>query len=235
MIKAVLFDLDGTLLPMDQDKFTKHYLTNLARRMIPLRGYDKDRFITAMWTGLANMVKNDGTMTNEGRWWQAYTAAFGPQAREDEAIFADFYATEFNLSKEACGYREEADRVVKLVKSRGMKAILATNPIFPAISTENRMKWAGLDKDDFELYTTYENYSYCKPNLNYYKEILEKAGLKPEECMMVGNDMDEDMIAAQLGMKVFLLTDCLINKKDRDYSGIPHGGFDRLMDFIVSL
>ena len=77
--------------------------------------------------------------------------------------------------------------------------------------------------------------------MNYFetfselKEILEKAGLKPEECVMVGNDMDEDMIAAQLGMKVFLLTDCLINKKDRDYSDIPHGGFDRLMDFIASL
>ncbi len=235
MIKAVLFDLDGTLLPMDQDEFTKYYFGMLAKRVIGVRGYDKDRFINSIWHGLANMVKNDGTMTNEERWWQAYTQIFGAQAREDEPVFYDFYANEFNLAKNACGYHEEADKVVKLVKSKGMKAILATNPVFPRIATENRIKWAGLDRDDFELFTTYEDYRYSKPNLNYYKEILDKTGLKPEECVMVGNDVGEDMIAAQLGMKVFLLTDCIINKHGTDISAIPQGGFDRLMDFIEKL
>ncbi|MBQ8603259.1 MAG: HAD family hydrolase [Oscillospiraceae bacterium] len=235
MIKAVFFDLDGTLLPMDQDEFVKYYFGMLAKKVIGAKGYDKEQFINSIWQGVANMVKNDGTMTNEERWWQAYTRIFGPQARADEPLFREFYANEFNIAKNACGCREEADKVIKLVKTKGMKAILATNPIFPRIATENRMKWAGLDRADFELFTTYEDYRYSKPNLDYYREILAKTGLDPQECAMVGNDVGEDMIAAQLGMKVFLLTDCIINKNGVDISQIPHGGFEELIEFIEKL
>ena len=34
-IKAILFDLDGTLLPMDQNVFTKDYFGRLAAWMGP--------------------------------------------------------------------------------------------------------------------------------------------------------------------------------------------------------
>ena len=110
--------------------------------------------------------------------------------------------------------------------------MLATNPLFPAIATESRIRWAGLNKDDFELYTTYENSCFCKPNLDYYREILSRLGLQPEECLMVGNDVGDDMVARELGMQVFLLTDCLINKTNADLSQYPHGGFDELMAYI---
>ena len=235
MIKAVLFDLDGTLLPMEQETFIKHYFGRLTKQMVELRGYDKDKFVKSVWRGLGAMMKNDGSMTNEERWWQSYTAVFGEEGRADGPVFHDFYAGDFNLSKDACGFNPMADRIIKTVKEKGFKAILATNPVFPRVATENRMKWAGLNQDDFELFTTYEDYSYCKPSLEYYKEIMDKTGLKPEECVMVGNDVAEDMIAEKLGMKVFLLTDCLINKYDADISHYPQGSFDRLADFIEKL
>ncbi|MBQ3009217.1 MAG: HAD family hydrolase, partial [Oscillospiraceae bacterium] len=225
----------GTLLPMDQDIFTKYYFSMLAKRLITKNGYDKDTFVKSIWAGLANMVKNDGTVPNEERWWQSYTSIFGADARNDEGDFVDFYTNEFNTAKEACGYDERAALAVKTVKEKGFMAILATNPVFPKVATENRMKWAGLDKNDFELFTTYEDYSYCKPNLEYYLQIMEKTGLKPEECVMVGNDVSEDMIAEKLGMKVFLLKDCLINKENKDISAYPQGSFDELIVFIKSL
>ena len=52
---------------------------------------------------------------------------------------------------------------------------------------------------------------------------------------MVGNDVGEDMIAATLGMKVFLLTDCLINKAGADIHQFPNGSFPELMEFIRGL
>ena len=105
-------------------------------------------------------------------------------------------------------------------------------PIFPAIATRKRIAWAGLAPEDFELYTTYENSRYCKPNLEYYKEIINELGAKPEECLMVGNDVGDDMVAGKLGMKVFLLTDCLINKADINVSEYPNGNFDDLIKYI---
>ena len=57
--------------------------------------------------------------------------------------------------------------------------------------------------------------------------------MSPEECLMVGNDVDDDMVASELGMKVFLLTDCLINKNGLDVNAYPNGSFDQLKDYII--
>jgi FMN phosphatase YigB (HAD superfamily) len=113
--------------------------------------------------------------------------------------------------------------------------VLATNPLFPAVATESRIRWAGLSPEDFELYTTFENSRYCKPNLAYYEDILATLSVSGEECVMVGNDVEEDMIAERLGMKTFLLTDCLINKNGEDISKWAHGGFEELKEFLMQL
>ena len=96
-------------------------------------------------------------------------------------------------------------------------------------------KWMGLEPEDFAFITTYDNSSFCKPNPDYYREILGKLKLKSEECLMVGNDVGEDMIAEALGMQVFLLTDCLINRDGSDISRYPHGSFPELLSCIRSL
>ncbi len=114
----------------------------------------------------------------------------------------------------------------------GHRVVLATNPIFPAIATESRIRWAGLEPSDFEYYTTYENSRFSKPNLKYYEELLQKIGVEAGECLMVGNDVSEDMVAEKLGMKVFLLTDSMINKEGADIERYPHGDFDDLLTYI---
>ena len=114
----------------------------------------------------------------------------------------------------------------------GLRTVLATNPLFPSIATEHRIRWAGFELDDFEFYTTYENSRSCKPNPKYYLEVLERAGARPEESLMVGNDVQEDMIAEKLGMKVFLLPKLLINRDGADISAYPHGDFDDLIEYI---
>ena len=179
MIKAVFFDLDGTLLPMDQDKFTKAYFTLLAKKIIPVRGYDMDTFIKSIWYGLKNMQTNDGTKANEDAWWQSYCSVFGEKGAEDKDLFYEFYVNEFQQVAASCGHNDNADKIIKAVKEKGLKAVLATNPVFPKVATQSRMKWAGLDENDFELFTTYEDYSWCKPNTEYYQRILDKLGLEP--------------------------------------------------------
>ena len=110
--------------------------------------------------------------------------------------------------------------------------VLATNPLFPSIATESRIRWAGLEPSEFDLYTTYENTSYCKPNLDYYRDILKRINCRPEECLMVGNDVGEDMVVEALGMQVFLLTDCLINTQKKDITAYPHGSFEQLLSML---
>lgn len=228
---TVLFDLDGTLLPMDQEEFVKAYFKLLAVKLAPL-GYEPKQLIDSIWQGTAAMIKNNGECLNEEAFWNCFTQIHGEESRKHEPDFAEFYRTDFQQIKQVCGFAPEASEIIKMLKAMGKRVVLATNPIFPAIATESRMRWAGLEPSDFELYTTYENTGFCKPNLDYYRDILSRIGCAAEECLMVGNDVGEDMIAAELGMKVFLLTDCIINKYDSDVSAIPQGGFAQLREFI---
>ena len=233
-VTAILFDLDGTLLPMDQDAFTGSYFSNLAAKAAT-KGYQPNALIDTVWAGTAAMVKNDGAKTNEAVFWELFAAKYGGDALNDIPFFEEFYRTDFQKARDICGFAPMAKEIVHNLKARGLRVILATNPLFPAVATESRIRWAGLEPDDFELYTTYENSRHCKPNPEYYNDIMQELNLGPEECVMVGNDVGEDMIAETLGMKVFLLTDCLINKQNEDISKYPHGGFDELKVFLDGL
>lgn len=233
-ITTVLFDLDSTLLPMDQEVFIKDYFGRLAKKLVP-HGYEPKKLIEAVWAGTKAMVKNTGKKTNEAAFWEAFDKYFGYPASKDASVHQDFYHNEFNAVKNVCGFDPMATRIVGWLKQTNIRLVLATNPLFPSIATENRIRWAGLDPQDFEYFTTFENSHYCKPNLDYYREIMDKLHLKPEECLMVGNDVQEDMVAEQLGMKVFLLTDCLINKAGEDISRYPHGGFLHLDTYLQSI
>ncbi len=230
-ITTVLFDLDGTLLPMDQDIFVGAYFKGLATKLAPF-GYDPKGLIDAVWVGTEAMIKNNGVKSNEDVFWDVFCSIMGEHARQDEPIFEEFYKTDFQKVQEVCGQDPQAAAVVQKLKQEGIRVALATNPIFPAIATESRIRWAGLQPEDFELYTTYENSKHSKPNSAYYLGILAQMGVTPEECVMVGNDVGDDMVARELGMKVFLLTDNLINKKDVDISVYPHGNFNQLSQFL---
>ena len=234
MITTVLFDLDGTLLPMDQEVFVRDYLKRMATRLAP-HGYDPDLLTKAVWAGTGAMVKNDGQISKEELFWQVFNGVMGKDCRADEPIFLDYYHNEFQLVKEVCGFAPKAAQVIDVLKAAGKQVVLATNPLFPAIATQSRARWAGLTPEDFALITTYENSAFCKPNPDYYREILGKLNLKPEECLMVGNDVQEDMVARMLGMEVFLLTDCIINRDGTDISWFPNGGFDDLLAFLRSV
>ena len=233
-LKVVLFDLDGTLLPMDQDIFVKCYMGALAKKLAP-HGYEPQKLVKSVWAGTEAMIRNDGSKSNEAAFWECFTSIHGKEALGDLPLFDEFYEREFGEVKLSCGYNPKAAEAVAEIKSLGLTVALATNPIFPAVATRQRIEWAGLDVSDFAFYTTYENSCRCKPSLGYYRDVITALGVLPEECLMVGNDVGDDMVAKKLGAKVFLMSDCLINKVGEDISVYPQGGFDGLLEYVKEL
>ena len=215
MLEAILFDLDGTLLPMDMDEFTGGYFRFLAQTVAPL-GYDPKALVDGVWKGTAAMVKNDGSMSNKDRFWDCFSGIFGQQVYEHTPVFDQFYSNEFDRA--ICFTQPDpqaAQTAVAAARAAAPQVILATNPLFPAVGVRTRLKWLGLTPEDFDLVTTYENCSFCKPNPDYYRSILQRQGLTAEHCLMIGNDVQEDMAAATAaGLQTLLLTDCLLNKKE---------------------
>lgn len=55
-ITTVLFDLDGTLLPMDLEIFVKDYLSRIAGKLAP-HGYDHKKMVDTIWRGTALWFK----------------------------------------------------------------------------------------------------------------------------------------------------------------------------------
>lgn len=233
-ITTVLFDLDGTLLPMDQDKFVQHYFGALAEKL-SRHGYDKEALTAVIWRGMRAMMKNTTDKTNETLFWEAFAETYGDKGREDTPLFEEFYEKDFPKVRASAGFAKEASEIVALTRSLGFKAVLATNPMFPKTATYQRAAWAGLDPDDFEIISTFEDFTRCKPNPEYFTELLGKLNLSPDEVVMVGNDATEDMAASKLGIPVFLLTHSLINRKGVDISDVPHGDFDDLAAWIRAI
>ena len=231
MIKAVLFDLDGTLLPMDQDAMIECYMGLLAQYMINY-DYEPKKLVKTVWEGTGAMMRNTTGKPNETVFWDLFRQVYGPRADTDQPIFEEFYATEFGKVRTSCGFNPAAAELIGWLKEKDVRLCLATQPLFPRIATMQRIRWAGLNPEDFELVTTYENSRSCKPDPAYFRDILAEMDLSPEECVMVGNDAREDMAAEGLGMQVFLLTDCLLHAEGKDLSRWPRGGFDELKNWL---
>lgn len=211
MMKAVLFDLDGTLLPMDNEYFTKCYLKLLGKKFYEL-GYDGEKAIKGVWNGLKHMVGNDGNISNEEAFWKGFDQVMESEMKHDRTqlntLLLGFYQNEFHDAKAATIPSHLSKEIVEKVKQAGYKVILATNPIFPKEAVLSRLSWIDLTQEDFDYMTTYETSHYCKPNPDYYKEILENCNLQPEECVMIGNDVNEDIIpTSSLQIPTYLVKD----------------------------
>ncbi|GAX91959.1 HAD family hydrolase [Effusibacillus lacus] len=234
MLNTLLFDLDGTLLPMDNDHFTKGYFKHLIPRVMHL--IDQDKFIKQLWASTEAMVRSDdASRTNEQVFKEDFLGKSGIREEEIWPILVDFYQGEFHQLSHLTSPTPLARKAVETAMEKGYSVVLATNPLFPRAAIEARMKWANIEDLPFELVTTLEEMHFCKPNLSYYKEILQKIGRKPDECMMIGNDGFEDMIAGKLGMQTYLVTDCLIERNLLSDPIHQQGTMENLLEFIKGL
>lgn len=235
-IKHILFDLDGTLLPMVQEEFVKYYMPLLAKSYIS-KGVliNPKEFIAAVWSGYEAMVKNDGTRTNREAFWEYMGRQFPLPAEKSEQMALEFYDGSFNQAVCMTQPTPVANRIVKAAKAKGIETYLATNPVFPRCATLNRIKWAGLEPEDFRVITTYEDCRFCKPNPEYFRIILEQFELRPDECLMVGNDVEEDLAARILGVKTYLVTDTMENKKNLKINTEYMGTLEELLTLIEKI
>ena len=233
-ITTLLFDLDGTLLPMDMHYFAEQYLKRLAPKFIKF--LEPKQFIAHLWSATNAMISNNcPELDNQTVFWNHFTSLV-PQPREViEPIFDDFYTNDFQNLSSFTQPTPLARQIIDQAVTQGFSIVLATNPVFPAVATQERMRWAGIADHPWALVTTYENSRFCKPNLNYFLDILKYLGRQPEECLMIGNDMQEDMCASRLGIDTFLVTNCLIDQGKPRYIPSAQGNLDDLSQYIADL
>ncbi|KNF09331.1 haloacid dehalogenase domain protein hydrolase [Gottschalkia purinilytica] len=232
-MKAILFDLDGTLLPIDVQLFTDEYFRILTEKV----GNEEEakKLCKVIWDSTQYMIDTiDENKTNEDCFFEHFNTKI-EKVEEATDILNHFYLNEYTGLKSICKPNPLARDIIKIVKDKGYELVIATNPLFPKEGINRRVEWAGLDVEDFKLITTYENMHYCKPHLKYYEEILSIIDRKPEEVMMVGNDVQEDLVVSELGIKTFLLEDYKISREGKIYEPDYKGSYKELYEFVKEL
>ena len=208
MIRAVLFDLDDTLLRLNLTAFIARYVAGAARllgeaaRVSPAAlGLPYVRSFLAI-----DSQDRQDSLTNEQLFNQTFFSACGIPL-DDPAIrdLVDYYEHEMvpGFSGGVVGARpvEGARRAIDAAWSSGLTCALATNPTFSLECDRARMGWADVSEGDFALVSTYSNSTRCKPSVRYYQEFANQLGVRLEECLMVGNDARRDIVRPDCGLR----------------------------------
>lgn len=234
MIKTILFDLDGTLLGLDLDTFTKPYLYNIYnfsfKDLMSLEQCAKTIYQT-----VSDMVEDDTYQVDIEKFYRLYKKYYD---YSDLSVFRkkveSYYDSDKYFELEKYTKRQPfMIEAVKYLKSKKYKIVIATNPIFPPQAIKERIKWAGLDVSDFEFVTYSDEFHYIKPNLKYYEEVLTKLNIKDNsEVLMVGNDVEEDMIASKLNVHTYLITDYMISRFGNEKNIREKGSSEDFLKYI---
>ena len=208
-MKAIFFDLDGTLLPLDEKLFVDIYFAELSK-VFSEYNIESNKLVEAIWTATHEIIKNDGKRTNEEAFWEKFKSIINIDLSNVKEVLEKFYANEFFTKLKKCSTENNLAKVaVNLAKKNGRKVVLATNPVFP-VDALVRLKWTGLDIDDFDYVTHYSNSYFSNPNPKYYLDLCKKLNVEPKDCLMIGNDERQDIFAASsAGMNCYLVTDYL--------------------------
>lgn len=233
MINTILFDLDGTLLPMDVKSFENLYFEAMAAYLGDL--INPKVLVKNIWASTNAMIENIEFKTNEMVFMEDFKNRIHGDLDIYKERFDKFYDTEFLKVKTAVYENELMKKSVKLLKEKGYKTIIATNPLFPLKAIHHRIRWAGFEPSDFEYISHYEKSHYCKPRIQYYEEILMDINKKPEECMMVGNDVQEDLISGKLGLKTFLIKNHMLHRTDETIITDYEGKYEDFYAFVKEL
>lgn len=232
--KAIFFDLDGTLLPIDMDEFLHRYFLKL-RIYVTHLGMDAEKFSYALNEGMKSMGTDHPGKTNREAFWGTFDALYGEPAGSMEDILLRFYENDFGEIGTDIQPNPAARRAVERLRAKGYPLYLTTMPMFPEQALEWRLKWADVDPACFVRKTTYDNSSALKPSLSYYRQNIRIVGCEPEEVLMVGNNTREDLAILELGADAYLVTDCLLDPVAFPVDSVKHGSLEQFANWAADL
>lgn len=234
MYDAILFDLDGTLLGLDNDRFVTHYFKALAPKLAPW--YPQTDFMALIGTATEAMIRSDGRQgVLRDVFQQTHDRISAVKFAEVEAVFLSFYENEFNQVAAISRPLPLAPKVLQAAAAISPRIVLATIPIFPLVAIQARLRWGGLEHFPFRLITSFEKMHYSKPHPEYFLEICREIGADPEKCLMAGNDHRDDLAAASVGMETFLVSDDPLNSEEEVHPPTYSGTLEECHQFLQQL
>jgi FMN phosphatase YigB (HAD superfamily) len=203
MTLTLLLDLDDTLLNTNLEAFIPAYFQALAKELAPQ--IDPDLIFRALIAGTRPMNESDDfSRTLE----EVFAGEFYPQLNVSrgtlDAAIENFYDNIFPNLAGLTSAKPAAKPFVDWAFSQGYRIAIATDPLLPLKAAHHRLRWAGFEPEQFELVSSYEHFHFSKSHLAYYAEVLGMLGWPEGPVLMVGNDLERDILPAQtLGLTTY--------------------------------
>ena len=233
MFQAILFDLDDTLLRNEMNAFVNAYFGTLMPKIANV--FPDANIRDAVMAATQSMIASKNPAKTLRRVFIAeFESITGLDFLEVEPVFMDYYENEYRDVARVTSPLAHAQAALHAAQKVTPNIVLATIPIFPLIAIEERMRWAGIAEFPFTLVTSFEMMHASKPHPEYYAEIAGHLGRRPEQCLMIGNDYLDDMIAKAAGMKTFLVTDFAKRADKKKYEPDYQGSLLQVVSFLES-
>lgn len=225
MTYTLLFDLDDTLLDTNIETFIPAYFQAFSEHMDPY--VPSTVMVPALISATQLMMESeDLTRTLQNVFEDDFYTKIGVRKQDLSEIIKDFYDHIFPKLSVTTDPRQGAVPLIDWAMSQGHQVAIATDPLFPREATRHRLRWAGFDPDRFELVSSFESFHFTKSHAAYYAEMLGQLGWPEGPVLMIGNDMQRDIIPAnKLGLKTYL-----IETESASGPG-PEAGRGKLTDF----
>lgn len=205
MTLTLLLDLDDTLLDTNLESFVPAYFQALSQH---LQGYCSGGRVTrALIAGMNAMNANeDPRRTLKSVFEDEFYPRLGIRKETVADALDDFLRRVLPGLADLTQPRPEAIRFVEWAESVGYRLAIATDPLFFREAVEERLRWAGLDSDQFALISTADDFHFTKSHPAYFAELLGRLGWQEGPVLMAGNDLNRDIVPARrLGLKTFLV------------------------------
>lgn len=216
MIQAILFNIEGTLTNVDKADFIQNFLGILAPRFAHLLSPDK--FSKQLLKSMATMQSEPKPgQTNIQTFYDDFVKATGQSVQTLRPIFDEFYTSDFPALRCLVTANTQGVKVVEYAIQQGFLTAVASNPLMPLTAVQEQVRWTGLTPEHFKVIAALDNFHYCKPHLEFFREVADSLGVKPESCLLV-SEYTEDVVCQELGMKMFL-EGALELESQADYTG----------------
>ena len=202
-VTTVLWDLDGTLVGFRQRTFEVLMPMVAAAAFADLM--PPSRFLGTLKEILPQVRANAGEDTNHELLVGLIAERVGCGHDHIDARLRRLAGSGFPLLRRCFYPRSGAPELVGELAARGLRQVVATNPLWPLDTVLARLAWGRIDAGWFAFIASGESMSRSKPRVGYYSELLHLLGLHPQECVMIGNDARNDSPASALGIRVYLL------------------------------
>jgi FMN phosphatase YigB (HAD superfamily) len=227
MTLTLLLDLDDTLLNTNLQSFVPAYFQALANELSPQ--ITPTVMFRALISGMQKMNESEDFSRTLKEVFDEdfYPQIDVPRGELDSAI-ENFYDNFFPTLQNLTSPKEGAKEFVEWALIKGYRIAVATDPLLPTKATYHRLRWAGFEPNQFEIVSTFDNFHFSKTHSAYYAEVLGKMGWPDSPILMVGNDVDRDIIPAKkFGIKTFL-----VDAEPASHSGREADSAGSLFDLI---